>query len=71
MKIFSEFRDITEISDAINLIKIVISYAKTTSSTGDEYLRSFVAKIYTEHQLRTAQTTLKFNVKKMHLIFVK
>ena len=67
MKIFNEFRDITEISDAINLVKIIISYAKTTSSTGDEQLRSFISKIYTDNQLRNAQTSLKFNVKKKPL----
>jgi hypothetical protein len=70
MKIFNEFRDITEISDALNLVKIIINYAKTASSTGDENLNSFIAKIYTEIRLKNALASLKFNVNKISPEFV-
>ena len=62
MKIFNEFREISEISDALNMLKIIINYAKTASSAGTENVSKFIARIYTEIHLKTAQATLKFNV---------
>ena len=62
MKIFNEFKAIGEISDALNITKIIINYAMTTSSSGDESLNKFIARIYSESTLKSAQSNLKFNV---------
>jgi hypothetical protein len=62
IKIFKEFKDITETSDALNLVKIIINYAKTTSASSDENLKLFIERIYAENNLKTARDALKFNI---------
>ena len=60
--IFSEFKNVNEISEALNMLKTVINYAKAISADPSEQLVHFMKKIYVDNSLKNFESTLKSNV---------
>lgn len=67
--LFNEFGTIAEIGEALNVLKVVINYARTTSANSDESLGDFIKKIYVESTYKDMEIILKNNVSK--LIYIK
>lgn len=62
MGIFNDFGTINEVAEALNELKIVINYARTTSAKCEEVLRDFMQRIYAEITFKSAEVVLKVNV---------
>ncbi|CAF0704523.1 unnamed protein product [Brachionus calyciflorus] len=58
-KIFNDLETIEQTADALNILKILINYAKTTASDSDEFIRDLIKKVYIE---RNVETILKSNI---------
>ena len=58
--IFNDFETIEQTAEALNVLKILINYAKTTSADRNEYISDFTKKIYID---RNVESILKPNVK--------
>lgn len=61
--IFNDFDTIEQTAEALNVLKILINYAKTTSADKNEYISDFSKKIYIS---RNIELTLKSNVSKLY-----
>lgn len=62
--IFNDFETINEVAEALNLLKMVIDYARATLASAEEVLGAFIKRIYLESTYRNAENILKHNVKK-------
>jgi hypothetical protein len=47
----------------LNVLKIVINYAKATSANAEEKVSTFMKKIYFENSMKNYEMILKLNVK--------
>lgn len=61
-EIFNEFKTINEVSEGLNVLKIVINYAKATSASPEEKVAGFMKKIYFENSMKNFEIILKLNV---------
>lgn len=61
--IFSDFNSIHEVAEALNVLKIVMNYARTTSPRAELQLGAFIRRIYAESACRQAEVALKIYVK--------
>ena len=61
-EIFSEFKNVNELSEALNMLKTVINYAKAISADPSVQLVQFLKKIYVDNSLKNFESTLKSNV---------
>ena len=61
-EIFNEFKTINEVSEGLNVLKIVINYAKATSASAEERVSIFMKKIYFENSMKNYEMILKLNV---------
>jgi len=52
MEIVDDFKKTNELSEALNVLKIIINYAITTSHDPNELVIKFMEKIYTEPPLK-------------------
>ena len=62
MNIFEEFKNINELSETINLVKIMINYARSTSASREESIGKFLRKIRFDQSHRNAENLLKLNI---------
>jgi hypothetical protein len=62
LDIFNDFVKTNEISEALNTLKIVINYARTTYADRDENIGLFLRKIYVESSLKSAELNLKSRI---------
>lgn len=61
-EILSEFGNMDEISDALNMIKTVIKFGSTTSAEADITLESFLKRIYVGNNQKNFNFVLKHTV---------
>lgn len=60
IEIMNEFVQVTELSEALNTLKILINYALTTAASGELGLAMFLSRIYTNPDMqKNAETVLK------------
>ena len=60
--IFNEFGTINDVAEALNVLKTVINYARTTSADSNEVLKNFMAKIYLKDAYTNSEHVLKNTV---------
>ena len=61
-EILSEFSNLDEISDALNMIKTVIKFGSTTSAEADVTLEAFLKRIYVGNNQKNFNFVLKHTV---------
>ena len=61
-EIFNEFKTINEVSEGLNVLKIVINYAKATSADPEEKMSSFMKKLFFQNSMKNYEMVLKLNV---------
>lgn len=54
LTIFQEFKSIEEVTDALNVLKILINYSKTICGCPNDSLSNLVKKIYLEQNVQLA-----------------
>jgi hypothetical protein len=62
IEIVDEFKKIDDLSEALNLLRIIINYALATVPNKDEQIVDFLRKIYTEISLKQAESILKTKI---------
>ena len=63
IEIMSEFSQVTELSDALNTLKIIINYILTTTPSGDLELLTFLRQIFLQESiLKYTESILKKTV---------
>lgn len=62
IEIVDEFKKIDELSEALNMLKIVINYAITTRADAEQTVSSFIRKIYAESAAKHAEQMLKTKI---------
>lgn len=63
IEIMSEFGQVTELSDALNTLKIIINYILTTTPSGDLELLTFLGQIFLQESiLKYTESILKKTV---------
>lgn len=63
IEIMSEFSQVTELSDALNTLKIIINYILTTTPSQDTDLLTFLSQIFLQESiLKHTETVLKKTV---------
>jgi hypothetical protein len=62
MDVFNDFKNINQTADALNVLKIIINYARTTSAKGDEIISNFIKRIYLDSTLANYEQILKPNI---------
>ena len=62
MDVFTDFTKTNEISEALNTLKIIINYARTTFADKNETIGQFLKKIYVEGSLKNSELILKSRV---------
>lgn len=61
VEVFFDFKNINEISEAMNITKTLINYGKATSASPDLSLSLFIRKIYPESFIKDIEQILKSN----------
>ena len=67
LDVFNDFSKTNEISEALNTLKIIINYARTTFADKDENINQFLKRIYVEGSLKSSELILKSRVRSPHL----
>jgi hypothetical protein len=62
LEIIDEFKKIDEISESLNILKIVINFAITTSASPNDSVSLFMRKIYTEALAKHYESILKAKI---------
>lgn len=65
--VFNDFKNVNEISEALNIIKTIIKFGKATSANSDQYVAMFLKKIYVENSRRNFEQILGVKVKTVNL----
>jgi hypothetical protein len=61
LQITNEFKNINELSEALNILKIIINYAAATSVEPDQPISYFIKRIYFDN-IKNSETVLKSTV---------
>ncbi len=57
-EIFNDFKNVNQVSEALNMLKTVINYGRATAAQAGEEVSVFLNKIYVEHSKRNFEQVL-------------
>ncbi len=69
VEVFFDFKNINEISEAMNVTKTIINYGKATSAIPNQCLSAFIRRIYSESLIKDIEQIMKSNT--MEKCFMK